>query len=77
MAIAKQTLNLQPVIEVFGQVGTEFTSYLSDNIITRHKRQEIKNAKNDGEALDIIRQVCLFCNECKMNTSTINQIKYS
>ena len=77
LAIAKQTIDLPPVIKVFGQVGTEFTSYLSPNIITPHKQQEIQNAKNDGEALGIIRQVCLFCNECKMkNTSSTSQIKY-
>ena len=62
LATAKKTMNLQEAIDILGDVGTEFTSYLCDNIITQNARQEINNAKHDGQALSFIRKVSVwFC----------------
>ena len=71
LTVAKKTLNLQEVISILSKAGRAFISCLCDNIITQYSRQEINNAKNDAEALDIIRRVSLwFCNEYNIeNTS--------
>ena len=52
------------MIDTLGKVGKDFTSHLCDDIITQYGRQEINSAKNDGQALGIIRRVSVwFCNE--------------
>ena len=71
LTVAKATLKLPEVIDILGKVGKDFTFHLCDHIITQYGRQEINNAKNDGQALYIIRRVSVwFCNQYNIeNTS--------
>ena len=67
LAVAKATLKLPEVIAILGKAGKDFPSLLCDDIVTQYGRDEISNAKNDGQALGIIRRVSVwFCNNKKI-----------
>ena len=69
LAVAKNTLRLPEVIDILGKVGKDFTYHLCDDIFPPYIRQEIKSAKNDGEALGIIRRVSVWYSNNTENTS--------
>ena len=57
LQVADETLEAQAFIDNLSKLGTGFAFQLNYNIISKSARQEIRNAKNDDEALHVIRQV--------------------
>ena len=55
---ARKTFDHHKVIQILGQVGRSFCSYLRSTIIAHPMQQRINNAADDAKALLYIREVC-------------------